>query len=144
MINSLDSAVQEYILKNGGNIAENLSGSYGTASVKIDHDGVIKYLVFKRAWFYTFVKQFPQCKGQGVGMGISKRFLIKAMNDNATIIFCVVDKFYEIPSVKMFQYVNKYRTFYHVKQDNDDVVVVSSKYLTDWHDEKATGMDNWL
>lgn len=141
---SLQDAAEKYCQINNATVTGELSGSYGTASVKINHDGQMKYLVFKRVWFYSFVKQFPQCKGQGVGMGISKRFLIKAMDDNAVIIFCVVDKFYEIPSIKMYNYVNKYKTFHHVKQDNDDLVVVSSKYLTDWKNEKATGMDGFL
>ena len=66
------------------------------------------------------------------------------MDDKAIIIFCVGSETFEIPSGKMFNFANIHNTYYHVKQDNDDVIGISKQYLINWNNEKPEGLEKWI
>ena len=143
-MNNITSIANKYCSDNSGaTIIGVLHGNYGVAGIKIKHNDDIKYLVYKREWFWSFEKQFSKCKG--VGISISSSFFDKAIDDNAIIIFCVGSEVFEIPSNKMFDFANKYNTFYHVKQDNDNVIGISKEYLIGWRDvPESTGLEKWI
>ena len=141
-MSNITSIANKYCKDNNAKVIGALHGNYGVAGIKIEHEGIIKYLVYKREWFWTFEKQFPKCKG--VGISISTSFFDKALDNKAIIIFCVGDETFEISSNKMFDFANKHNTFYYVKQDNDNVIGITKEYLENHNNEKPEGLETWL
>ncbi len=126
-IYDIKTLTQFFIHQNGGEIYEELKGNSGQVGTIIQIGKQLYYIFYKKEWFITFARFFPKFKG--VGMGTSWKFLQRAADENAIIVFYVKDKEYQIYAKTMKDFVEKHKTLKYFEADQDMIANISASYL---------------
>jgi len=127
---NIQSVTQVYCRNHNAKFIEPLKGMYQSqAASKIIQDGKIKYLFFKRQWFISMERFFPSTSGQGVGVGISKKHLDKAAEENFNIVLIIGKTCYEITATDFKNFVDRHGTDRVTDLDKEMVSHISSSFL---------------
>ena len=101
----------------------------GVAAVVLNEKKELFYVFFKREWFHSYSRQFPQEEGVGFGQSISLVILQKAVGDRATIVIVFPDrKMYSCTAQDWLDYSQKHGTIRHAR-DGDITASVPSRFL---------------
>ena len=101
----------------------------GVAAVVLDAKKELYYVLFKREWFHSYSRQFPQEEGEGFGQSVSLNILEKAVGDGATMVIIFPDgKIYTRTAKVWLDYSKTHGTIRHVK-GGDVTASVPSRFL---------------
>lgn len=126
LLHNLTEAVSIFKWNVGG---QQIRTEEGVAAVVLNEKKELFYVFFKREWFHSYSRQFPQEEGVGFGQSISLGILQKAVADEASIVIVFPDrKMYTRPAQKWLDYAQKHWTIRHAK-DGDITASVPSRFL---------------
>jgi hypothetical protein len=125
-VHSLDEAVSVFRWNVGG---QQIRSEEGVAVVVSDEKKRLFYVFFKREWFHSYARQFPQEHGEGFGQSVSLSILKKAVSDLAMIVIVFPDgKMYARTAQEWLNYAQTHRTIRHAR-DGDITASVPSRFL---------------
>lgn len=126
MVHNLDEAVSIFTWNYGG---QQIRLEEGVSAVVLDEKKELFYVFFKREWFHSYARKFPQEEGEGFGQSVSLSILQKAVSDGATIVIVFPDgKMYTRTAEGWLNYAQTHGTIRNVR-DGDITASVPSRFL---------------